>query len=115
MDYNKMYKFHVAEWWWGKSITVVCKLTLSLVEMQIESKSPQTMYLKGLIVSEETRRRGVGTSLMTICEHYAKEYHCNFMQLSADKNNEWLVAWYERLGFVKQAEDDNEYIMIKKV
>ena len=35
-----------------------------------------------------------------------------FLQLSAEKNNEWLVNWYKRLGFEVWSEEEHEYSMI---
>ena len=85
------------------------------VEMQFDNKMPNVAYVRGLMVAERERRKGYGTELLNICHGYARDHRKQFMQLSVEIENKWLVEWYKRFGFVILNEEDHEYLMIKNL
>jgi len=59
------------------------------------------------------RKNGLGTRLLNLALVESKERGMKFVKLAVEKKNDWLIAWYERMGFIKATEDDNEYSMVK--
>lgn len=104
---------HENEWWWGKSITIISENAKGMVEVQFDENMPGVGFIKNLSVVEEARRNGIGTALVMQCEDYARIYGKSFVQLTADKNKEWLVEWYKSMGYVITSVDDHEYLMTK--
>lgn len=109
------YIHHVNTWWWGKTITLVSKDGYSTVELQFDNNYPSIAFIKGLSVFTSRRNEGYGTELMGCCEAIAKKEGMTFLQLSANKEQDWLVEWYKRLGFVVIMKDENEFTMLKKI
>lgn len=107
------YIHHVNTWWWGKTITLVSKDGYSTVELQFDNNYPTIAFIKGLSVFQTRRKEGYGTEIMSCCEAVAKKEGYTFLQLSVNKEQDWLVEWYERLGFTIIQIDEHEYIMLK--
>ena len=80
--------------------------------MQLDKSTPNTAYLSGLSVLPECRHRQLGKQLIEYATNIAIDKGKKFLQLSAEKNNEWLVNWYKRLGFDIWSEEEHEYSMI---
>lgn len=99
------------EWWWGTNISVADED--GLFEVQLDKSMPNVAFVRGLIVKNSSRRKGVGTRMMSLAEDIARKHGKRIMELDADKENEWLWKWYERLGYVILSEDDHNYCMIK--
>ena len=115
MTYKGMhnYIYHVNTWWWGKTITLVSKDGYSTVELQLDDNYPSTAFIKGLSVFSTRRKEGYGTEIMGCCEAVAKKEGYTFLQLSVDKEQDWLVEWYKHLGFVIIMKDEHEFTMLK--
>lgn len=109
------YIHYVNTWWWGKSITLIRKGGYSKVELAFDDDMPNTVTIRGLMVFTTRRRSGIGAEMMKCCEDIAREQKMRFLQLSANKDQSWLVDWYTRLGFVTIMKDEHEYTMIKKL
>ena len=109
------YRQYINTWWWGKTITLVSTDGYSTVELQFDDSLPNQAVIKGLMVFITRQREGYGTEMMNLCEHIAKKEGMKFLQLSANKEQDWLVGWYERLGFVIISKDEHEYTMIKQI
>ena len=104
---------HKNQWWWGRTHVIVQGNGLGLVEVQYDKAWISIAYIRGLEVLEPYRKSGIGTRLIQSAIDDAKENGMQFVKLAADKNNTWLVDWYERLGFFKISSDENEFEMIK--
>lgn len=104
---------HECEWYWGYSITLVCDGGMGMVTMQFEKETQMLVYLTDLIVHQSIRKKGVANRLLEKCFEIAIKKNMSFMQLRADKKKDWLVKWYERKGFRKMREEENEYVLLK--
>ena len=107
------YIHHVNTWWWGKTITLVSKDGYSTVELQFDDNYPSIAFIKGLSVFSTHRKEGYGTEIMGCCEAVAKKEGYTFLQLSVNKEQDWLVEWYKHLGFVIIMKDEHEFTMLK--
>lgn len=109
------YIHHVNTWWWGKTITLVSKDGYSTVEIQFDKNLPNTAFIKGLMTFTTRQKEGYGTEMMKLCEYIAKKEKMKFLQLSANKEQDWLVEWYKRLGFETLQIDEHEFTMLKQI
>ena len=110
---EKKHRCIATEWWWGTNLSFILEDGIGIVEMQFDNNMPNVAYIKGLIIDHRERRKGYATQLMGICHAYARDNKKMFMELSVNKNEDWLVEWYKRCGFNILSFDDNEYLMIK--
>lgn len=61
----------------------------------------RSLYLKELYVTEASRRKGVGASLMQEICRIASEYACSRIEWTADAGNALAEAFYEQLDVPK--------------
>ena len=104
--------YHNCTWWWGDTVVIFLANGEGTIEVQLEKSTPNTAYLRGLSVLPESRRHQLGTQLIAYATKVAIDKGMKFLQLTADKTNEWLVNWYKRLGFEIWSEEEHEYVMI---
>ena len=95
------YYQHVNLWWWGKTNTLVYREAI--------------VFVKGVSVLSQNRRMGIGTEMLLLCEEIARIEGKQFLQLNADKENNWLVNWYKKLGYIIIAKDEHEFTMLKSI
>lgn len=109
----RKFVLHRNKWWWGHTTNIIEGNGYGEVEIQFDSSWINVAYIRGLSVFDSERKKGLGTKLMcnAICE--AKSSGMKFVKLDVEKEKEWLVAWYERLGFTSTNEDEHTYSMIK--
>ena len=112
-EVNMKFVEHVNKWWWGKTITFIKNGGKAIVELQMDDNYPRVIFIKGLSVIESERRKGLGTELLALCESVAKKECAKFLQLTADKEKDWLVEWYKKHGFVVFMHDEHEEVMVK--
>ena len=110
MDYNIIEHFN--RWWWGCTFTLITGDGLGIVELQVDDNYPSIAFVKGLSVIDSERRKGLGKELMEHCELIALREQKKFLQLSVNKEQDWLVEWYQRLGFVTIMTDEHEFTML---
>lgn len=106
---------HVNTWFWGKTDTIVHKEGIATVELQLDDNYPAIAFVKGLLVYESNRKQGLGTEMLKLCEMIARGMGYKYLQLSADKTKDWLVAWYQKMGFEIICKDEHEYTMLKRI
>ena len=104
--------YHNCTWWWGETVNIFLSNGEGTIEVQIEKSNPNTAYFRGLSVLPESRRHQLGTQLIAYATKVAIDKGLKFLQLTADKNNYWLVNWYKRLGFEIWSEEEHEYVMV---
>lgn len=114
IEARRNYIHHICNWWWGETTTLISGNGCTTVELQIEDNS-FVGFVKGLIVFPSMQRNGYATEIMQCVEDVAREKGLKHLQLNANKEEIWLVEWYERLGFVKMFADDHEWTMIKQL
>lgn len=104
---------HFNKWWWGCTFTLVTDNGNGIVELQIDNNYPSTAFVKGLSVLEKDRWKGIGSELIEHCELIAQREGKSLLQLTVNKEQEWLVDWYKRIGFQRTMIDDHEFTMLK--
>ncbi len=73
----------------------------------IDDQAPQF----AISVKQEYRNQGIGTVLMDQMIQYLKKKGYAQAALHVDKTN-YALKWYQRLGFVIAAENEDDYIMV---
>lgn len=103
------------QWKWGHSITIIDKAAMIVIEIRDDCKN--CAFLCELKVHPELQRQGIATKLMNICEEIIyQEYTSEFISLYVEKDVEWLVNWYKKLGYsILWDQDEIYYRMIKKL
>lgn len=104
---------HFNKWWWGSTFTLIADEGLGIVEVQLDDKYPSIAFVKGLSVFESERQKGLGKELLDQCVILALREQKQFLQLSVNKEKDWLVRWYKRLGFITIMTDEHEFTMLK--
>ena len=104
--------YHNCTWWWGETVKIFLSGGEGTIEVQLDKSTPNTAYLSGLSVLPESRRQQLGKQLIEYATNVAIDKGKKLLQLSAEKNNDWLVNWYKRLGFEVWSEEEHEYSMI---
>ena len=104
--------YHNCTWWLGETVKIIISSGQYIIEVQLDKSTPNIAYLSGLSVLPESRRHQLGTQLIAYATKVAIDKGLKFLQLTADKTNEWLVNWYKRLGFEIWSEEEHQYVMI---
>ena len=104
--------YHNCTWWWGETVKIILSSGQGIIEVQLDKSTPNIAYLSGLSVLLECRRQQLGKHLIEYATNVAIDKGKKFLQLSVEKNNEWLINWYKRLGFEIWSEEEHEYSMI---
>ena len=108
--------YHTNRWWWGESVDIVKSDGKAIVCVKFDEKSFQkTGYICNLSVCEEERRKGYGWVMMMHAIAACRNNSMNFAQLHVDAQNEWLIEWYEKLGFKELSRDENEIELIREL
>lgn len=68
-------------------------------DVNTEDKRPRRMcYVDCFVVSENSRRQGIGTELFNAVKKFGKERGCDTVQLGVNAQNADAVAFYEKMG-----------------
>jgi ribosomal protein S18 acetylase RimI-like enzyme len=59
-----------------------------------------------LVVAPNCRRQGIGTALVRALVERARQRRLRAVEITANVEQRWIRAWYERLGFTHQREHD---------
>lgn len=110
---SENYTYHRDKWWWGETLVLVARDGLSTVEIQYDDNYPSIAFIKGLSVYQSVRQKGIGTELLKLCEEIAKDEGYKFTQLTANKEQDWLVEWYKSSGYQIIMKDKHEFTMLK--
>lgn len=77
-------------------------------------KEYEDIYISYLSVHSYSRKKGLGTEIIKLCEKIATELNTKFLYLAVIKDS-WMQKWYEKLGFEYDCECDLEnHIWLKK-
>lgn len=113
------------QWYKERRALIVDTETLSMVQVavpdadlddnRIEGKADALIY--SLWVDEFARRRGVGRKLLEMAEREARRMGCKTVCLEWDwrETPEWVRRWYNRMGYSKQREPNNVWLLTKKL
>lgn len=107
------YFIHSNAWWWGVGCRIIRRDGAGIVGINFDNSMPETCYIEGLSVVENERGKGIGRSLLELCEVIARQEGKTFLSLSAEKDRQWLVEWYKRMGFCIYSIEDHTFLMIK--
>jgi GNAT superfamily N-acetyltransferase len=59
----------------------------------------QVLYVEGLVVAQDSRRKGIGAALMDFAEQQARDLHRDWLGLTVTIANDSAVNLYEQQGF----------------
>ncbi len=62
-------------------------------------------YIMDVIVTENSRGRGIGTELINSAKEWAKERDCLFVNLDVLEKNTRAIELYEKLGFMSKSRE----------
>lgn len=103
-------------WYWGKSVMIVKDDGMAMISVKFDEKTfPNTGYICSLLVHESHQKKGFGYRMMKLAIDSCREQGVGFVRLHVNKNQEWLVDWYKRLGFKELSRDDYELELIKEL
>ncbi len=82
----------------------------------LDYKCPRSGEISELIISKNTRSKGIGKQLMQKMEEYLKSIGCEYIFIDVFAYNENAIKFYEKLGFhtrglidIKKLNDDNNF------
>ena len=88
----------------------------AFAELSYFKNETHIMTFSNLNVEKRFRRKGLATDLISTVTKIAMNKSCEYLYLNADKSNEWLCAWYRKLGFIAYNETDDGLLnMYKKL
>lgn len=95
------YIFHENEWWWGRSVTILHKEGIAMLEIRFSKDKPTTAYLANLSVFKSNRRCGLATELLSIADELIKKNDMSFVRVDIDRtsNEDWVYEWWKKMGF----------------
>lgn len=101
------------KWIWGSTIEFICD---GVGVCNVEFLDTTTWgYINGLTVSDEERRKGIGTRLMNEAESSIKNAGFNESRLDVEVTREWQFKWYKRIGYEVYHQDETLYYMKKEL
>ena len=112
---SEKYFIHSNGWWLGSSYFIARKDGAGIVEVMFDKSMPETLYIESLSVLESERRRGIGRSLLQLCEDIALQDGKTFLSLSVEVGKDWLLDWYKSFGFHTYRIEENTFTMIKEL
>lgn len=115
-DFDNNIISHEASYDWGNDYSFM-EIHGYAVGRVYTIKEEDNAYIEGLHVSEEQRRNGMGSDMMSKLIDKCKEIGANKVTLWCDKSK-WMYEWYQRLGFKYDGdkEDQEGYVwMVKNV
>ena len=87
----------------------------SLRESIEQHQESPIAYLEGWYVSDSFRQRGIGKSLVVQVEKWAQERNCKSVASDVEYHNIISLKAHKKLGFRVIDENDEGYILIKKI
>lgn len=74
---------------------------VKIMDVNTEEKRPRRVcYIDCFAVSEDCRRRGIGTELLGAVKAFGRENGCTYVQLGVCASNTDAVKFYEKMGLV---------------
>ena len=113
MNESNNYLCHTNEWYWGVSVDIVHKQGFGIVCVKLDNDYPHTAFICDLSVFVLNRKQGLGRELMENAFAVAKKHARSYAEIQVDKTKDWLVAWYQTLGFEITVVGKDEYTMFK--
>jgi GNAT superfamily N-acetyltransferase len=92
---------------WGYSILLMEKRGKAFGRIYWYNDDTTTVYLDGLSVDAEFRRKGIGTELQEIREGIGRNLGATISCLWVRKNT-WMHDWYKRRGYADCGNNENE-------
>jgi len=101
---------------WGNSIFIYTKDGgCGQIRMYWYNDDLVNIYLEDLHVDENSRSKGIGRSLIDICESACIYIGGISLSLWVDGNS-WMKDWYRRIGYeyLIDCKDDKDYVWVKR-
>ncbi len=95
-------------------IAVKNDMPLGYIAFYANDSVAYTAYITLLAVDNEYQNQGVGHKLIKACEYYSKKNKMKYIKLEVKKYNETAIRFYDKNGFVRLDEhNENSFYMIK--
>ena len=88
---------------------------VAFLSIEVYREDKNYVYLNDLSVTKEYRNNSIGTRLIGIAQDYAKSINIDTIFLNVEKSNISAFRLYDRLGYEIYKEQENKYLMIKKI
>ena len=92
-------------------------ICIGIVQLYITFDSlelAKKIILYDLFVKSEYRKKGIGTMLMNVSKNFAEKNNISGIELSTAISNGTAQSLYESLGYERDTEFYNYYLLIKK-
>ena len=108
-------KFHNNIWCWGESWKVILNEGVCVGDVSISKEHPEECFISGVSTVPEARRQGLASLFLQLANKIAKDHDCAYLALYVEKEQRENVAFYEKRGFTKFANDGVWFEMRKEV
>lgn len=112
-------------WYQEHRILIVYGIHYSSVQVSIPDKNADDNRIEGkadaliyaLWVDEPYRKQGVARKLLETAEREAKKMGCKTVCLEWDRreSEEWVLRWYERLGYSEKEVGRHSSLLVKEL
>lgn len=113
------------QWYQEHRILIVYGIHYSSVQVSIPDKNADDNRIEGkadaliyaLWVDEPYRKQGVARKLLETAEREAKKMGCKTVCLEWDRreSEEWVLRWYERLGYNEKEFGRDSSLLVKEL
>lgn len=97
---------HNNQWTWGRSSVIVSRDGYGVVMVSFYNDEKDTAYIHNMSVFELKREQGYGNALLTEAEDTVL-LNVNVKHVIICAEQDWIVKWYERRGYVRDCKEDN--------
>ncbi len=88
---------------------------VAFLSIEFHREGEEYIYLDDLWVTSQYRNNEIGTRLIFNAEEYAKEIGISTVCLHVEKSNTAAFRLYQRLGYRVFQDQENQYLMIKRI
>lgn len=113
------------QWYKERCVLIIDTETLSTVQVSVRDANDTDnriderteAFIHSLWVDESFRKQGVGRKLLDIAEREVRHMGCKFACSGWDHREapEWVLRWFNRMGYSGQRMSDNFWLLTKKL
>jgi len=113
-DADIRYVYHRNRNWWGYSTHIITDDGAGSVSVSVEDDDPNVATIHALSVIPSKRRKGYASDLIDAAEDEARYLGANIALISSEKDS-FTAAWYQRLGYSFDGEDEHLIQYVKEL
>jgi Acetyltransferase (GNAT) family. len=110
-ELTKPFIMHYNDSEWGEEILIMQEHGLAFARIYWYNDDDTSVYLDWLSVSEDSRKQGIGTKLITLLEEIGRLLGASFSYLYVRKMS-WMYDWYKRNSYIDYKENKDNTNMI---